>query len=184
MGKYIDRIIEVLDDNNVWKAVVLPRNEMGDKEESIVFGYLHDPNYDSTFPGTLVESASEISEERLADATRKYVSAQKHQGPVYSVSLTAMKLQVGLCIEKCYSRLADSFHERNYQIIIKTLTGEQQQESRFVEDEIDDNPRMEYDSIMEDMQGMIQEISKIETLASYFGGVDDTDRIRVVFFDS
>jgi hypothetical protein len=64
------------------------------------------------------------------------------------------------------------------------LTGEQQQESRFVEDEIDDNPRMEYDSIMEDMQGMIQEISKIETLASYFGGVDDTDRIRVVFFDS
>ena len=184
MGKYIDRIIEVLDDNNVWKAVVLPRNEMGDKEESIVFGYLHDPNYDSTFPGTLVESASEISEERLADATRKYVSAQKHQGPVYSVSLTAMKLQVGLCIEKCYSRLADSFHERNYQIITKTLTGEQQQESRFVEDEIDDNPRMEYDSIMEDMQGMIQEISKIETLASYFGGVDDTDRIRVVFFDS
>ena len=184
MGKYIDRIIEVLDDNNVWKAVVLPRNEMGDKEESIVFGYLHDPNYDSTFPGTLVESASEISEERLADATRKYVSAQKHQGPVYSVSLTAMKLQVGLCIEKCYSRLADSFHERNYQIIIKTLTGEQQQESRFVEDEIDDNPRMEYDSIMEDMQAMIQEISKIETLASYFGGVDDTDRIRVVFFDS
>ena len=184
MGKYIDRIIEVLDDNNVWKAVVLPRNEMGDKEESIVFGYLHDPNYDSTFPGTLVESASEISEERLADATRKYVSAQKHQGPVYSVSLTAMKLQVGLCIEKCYSRLADSFHERNYQMIIKTLTGEQQQESRFVEDEIDDNPRMEYDSIMEDMQAMIQEISKIETLASYFGGVDDTDRIRVVFFDS
>ena len=184
MGKYIDRIIEVLDDNNVWKAVVLPRNEMGEKEESIVFGYLHDPNYDSTFPGTLVESASEISEERLADATRKYVSAQKHQGPVYSVSLTAMKLQVGLCIEKCYSRLADSFHERNYQMIIKTLTGEQQQESRFVEDEIDDNPRMEYDSIMEDMQAMIQEISKIETLASYFGGVDDTDRIRVVFFDS
>ena len=36
MGKYIDRIIEVLDDNNVWKAVVLPRNEMGEKEESIV----------------------------------------------------------------------------------------------------------------------------------------------------
>ena len=136
MGKYIDRIIEVLDDNNVWKAVVLPRNEMGEKEESIVFGYLSD--------------RKEISEERLADATRKYVSAQKHQGPVYSVSLTAMKLQVGLCIEKCYSRLADSFHERNYQMIIKTLTGEQQQESRFVEDEIDDNPRMEYDSIMED----------------------------------
>ena len=161
MGKYIDRIIEVLDDNNVWKAVVLPRNEMGEKEESIVFGYLSDRN-----------------------STRKYVSAQKHQGPVYSVSLTAMKLQVGLCIEKCYSRLADSFHERNYQMIIKTLTGEQQQESRFVEDEIDDNPRMEYDSIMEDMQAMIQEISKIETLASYFGGVDDTDRIRVVFFDS
>ena len=145
MGKYIDRIIEVLDDNNVWKAVVLPRNEMGEKEESIVFGYLSDRN---------------------------------------CVSLTAMKLQVGLCIEKCYSRLADSFHERNYQMIIKTLTGEQQQESRFVEDEIDDNPRMEYDSIMEDMQAMIQEISKIETLASYFGGVDDTDRIRVVFFDS
>lgn len=184
MGKYIDRIIEVLDDNNVWKAVVLPRNEMGEKEESIVFGYLSDRYYDMVLDGTLVKSAKEISEERLADATRKYVSAQKHQGPVYSVSLTAMKLQVGLCIEKCYSRLADSFHERNYQMIIKTLTGEQQQESRFVEDEIDDNPRMEYDSIMEDMQGMIQEISKIETLASYFGGVDDTDRIRVVFFDS
>ena len=45
MGKYIDRIIEVLDDNNVWKAVVLPRNEMGEKEESIVFGYLSDRNF-------------------------------------------------------------------------------------------------------------------------------------------
>ena len=32
MGKYIDRIIEVLDDNNVWKAVVLPRNEMSEDE--------------------------------------------------------------------------------------------------------------------------------------------------------
>ena len=54
MGKYIDRIIEVLDDNNVWKAVVLPRNEMGEKEESIVFGYLSDRNYDMVLDGTLV----------------------------------------------------------------------------------------------------------------------------------
>ena len=52
MGKYIDRIIEVLDDNNVWKAVVLPRNEMGEKEESIVFGYLSDRNYDMVLDGT------------------------------------------------------------------------------------------------------------------------------------
>lgn len=184
MGKYIDRIIEVLDDNNVWKAVVLPRNEMGDKEESIVFGYLHDPNYDSTFPGTLVESASEISEERLSEATRDYVSAQKHQGPVYGILLTAMRLQVGLCIEKYYSRLADSFHGRNYQMIIKALAGEKQQESRFMEDDIDDNPRMEYDSIIEDLWDLIREITKIETLARYFGGVDDTDRIRVIFFES
>lgn len=184
MGKYIDRIIEVLDDNNVWKAVVLPRNEMGEKEESIVFGYLHDPNYDSTFPGTLVKSATEISEERLADATRDYVSTQKHQGPVYSVLLTAMKLQVELCLERYYSQLADSFHGRNYQMIIKALAGEKQQESRYMEDEIDDNPRMEYDAIIEDMQGMLLEISKIEVLASYFGGTNEPDRIRVVFFDS
>lgn len=184
MGKYIDRIIEVLDDNNVWKAVVLPRNEMGEKEESIVFGYLHDPNYDSTFSGTLVESASEISEERLSEATRDYVSAQKHQGPVYGILLTAMRLQVGLCIEKYYSRLAGSFHGRNYQMIIKALAGEKQQESRFMEDDIDDNPRMEYDSIIEDLWDLIREITKIEVLARYFGGVDDTDRIRVVFFES
>ena len=184
MGKYIDRIIEVLDDNNAWKAVVLPRNEMGDKEESIVFGYLHDPNYDSTFPGTLVESASEISEERLSEATRDYVSAQKHQGPVYSVLLTAMKLQVELCLERYYSQLADSFHGRNYQMIIKALAGGKQQEIRYMEEEIDDNPRMEYDAIMEDMQGMLLEISKIETLASYLGGTNEPDRIRVVFFDS
>ena len=151
MGKYIDRIIEVLDDNNVWKAVVLPRNEMGEKEESIVFGYLHDSNYDPTFPGTLVESASDISEERLSEATRDYVSAQKHQGSVYCVSLTAMKLQVELCIERYYSQLTDSFHGRNYQMIIKALAGEKQQESRFMEDEIDANPRMEYDSIIEDL---------------------------------
>jgi hypothetical protein len=43
---------------------------------------------------------------------------------------------------------------------------------------------MEYDAIMEDMQTIVLEISKIETLARYFGGVDDTDRIRVVFFES
>ena len=134
--------------------------------------------------GTLVKSATEISEEKLADATRDYVSAQKHQGPVYSVSLTAMKLQVELCLERYYSQLADSFHGRNYQMIIKALAGEKQQENPYMEDEIDDNPRMEYDAIMEDMQIMVREISKIETLASYFGGVDDTDRIRVVFFDS
>ena len=149
-----------------------------------MFGYLHDPNYDSTFPDTLVESASEISEERLSEATRDYVSAQKHQGPVYSVSLTAMKLQVELWIERYYSQLADSFHGRNYQMIVKALAGEKQQESRYMEDEIDDSPRMEYDAIMEDMQSMVQEISKIETLASYFGGTNDPDRIRVVFFDS
>ena len=184
MGTYIDRIIEVLDDNNVWKAVVLPRNEMGEKEESIVFGYLSDRNYDMVLDGTLVKSAKEIAEERLADATRDYVSAQKHQGSVYCVSLTAMKLQVELCIERYYSQLTDSFHGRNYQMIIKALAGEKQQESRYMEDEIDANPRMEYDAIMEDMQNIVWEISKIETLASYFGGVDDTDRIRVVFFDS
>ena len=62
MGKYIDRIIEVLDDNNVWKAVVLPRNEMGENEESIVFGYPSDRNYDMDLDGTLVKSATEISE--------------------------------------------------------------------------------------------------------------------------
>ena len=183
MGKYIDRIIEVLDDNNVWKAVVLPRNEMGENEESIVFGYLSDRNYDMDLDGTLVKSAIEISEEKLADATRDYVSAQNHQGPVYGVSLTAMKLQVCLCIERYYSQLADSFHDRNYQMIIKALAGEKQQESRYMEDEIDDNPRMEYDAIMEDMQGMLQDISKI-VLASYFGGTNEPDRIRVVFFDS
>lgn len=184
MGKYIDRIIEVLDDNNVWKAVVLPRNEMGEKEESIVFGYLSDRNYDMVLDGTLVKSAKEIAEERLADATRDYVSAQKHQGSVYCVSLIAMKLQVELCIERYYSQLTDSFHGRNYQMIIKALAGEKQQESRYMEDEIDANPRMEYDAIMEDMQNIVWEISKIETLARYFGGVDDTDRIRVVFFES
>ena len=184
MGKYIDRIIEVFDDNNVWKAVVLPMNEMGENEDSIVFGYLSDRNYDMVMDGTLVKSATEISEEKLADATRDYVSAQKHQGPVYSVSLTAMKLQVELCLERYYSQLADSFHGRNYQMIIKALAGEKQQENRYMEDEIDDNPRMEYDAVMEDMQIMVREISKIETLASYFSGVDDTDRIRVVFFDS
>ena len=184
MGKYIDRIIEILDDNNVWKAVVLPRNEMGDKEESIVFGYLHDPNYDSTFPGTLVESAADISEERLSEATRAYVTENIHHGNIYTISLTAMRLQVGLCIEKYYSRLTDSFHGRNYQMIIKALAGEKQQESRFMEDEIDDNPRMEYDSIIEDLWDLIREITKIEVLARYFGGVDDTDRIRVVFFES
>ena len=184
MGKYIDRIIEVLDGNNVWKAVVLPRNEMGENEESIVFGYLSDRNYDMVLDGTLVKSATKISEERLADATRDYVSAQKHQGPVYGVSLTAMKLQVELCIERYYSQLADSFHGRNYQMIIKALAGDKQQESRYMEDEIDDNPRMEYDAIMEDMQCMLLEISKIEVLASYFGGTNDPDRIRVVFFES
>ena len=184
MGKYIDRIIEVLDDNNAWKAVVLPRNEMGENEESIVFGYLSDRNCDMVLDGTLVKTATEISEKRLADATRDYVSTQKHQGPVYSVSLTAMKLQVGLCIERYYSQLADSFHGRDYQMIIKALAGEKRQESRFMEDEIDDNPRMEYDAIMEDMQGMLLEISKIEVLASYFGGTNEPDRIRVVFFDS
>lgn len=184
MGKYIDRIIEILDDNNVWKAVVLPRNEMGEKEESIVFGYLHDPNYNPTFPGTLVESASDISEERLSEATRAYVTGQTHYGQIYTISLTAMRLQVGLCIEKCYSRLADSFHGRSYQMIIKALAGDKQQESRSFEDETDENPRMEYDSIIEDLWNLIREITKIETLARYFGGVDDTDRIRVVFFES
>jgi hypothetical protein len=69
-------------------------------------------------------------------------------------------------------------------MIIKALAGEKQQESRYMEDEIDANPRMEYDAIMEDMQNIVWEISKIETLARYFGGVDDTDRIRVVFFES
>lgn len=69
-------------------------------------------------------------------------------------------------------------------MIIKALAGEKQQDSRFMEDEIDDNPRMEYDAIMEDMQGMLLEISKIEVLASYFGGTSEPDRIRMVFFDS
>lgn len=184
MGKYIDRIIEVLDDNNVCKSVVLPRNEMSEKKESIVFGYLHDSNYDPTFPGTLVESASDISEERLSEATRAYITEYTHHGNIYTISLTAMRLQVGLCIEKYYSRLADSFYGRNYQMIIKALAGEKQQESRNMEDEIDDNPRMEYDSIIEDLWDLIREITKIETLARYFSGVDDTDRIRVVFFES
>jgi hypothetical protein len=69
-------------------------------------------------------------------------------------------------------------------MIIKALAGEKQQESRNMEDEIDDNPRMEYDSIIENLWDLIREITKIETLARYFSGVDDPDRIRVVFFES
>lgn len=41
MGKYIDRIIEVLDDNNVWQTVVLPTDGMGTTKESVIFGLTH-----------------------------------------------------------------------------------------------------------------------------------------------
>ena len=79
MSKYIDRIIEVLDDNNVWQMVILPTDGMGDKEAAVIFGYTYDSNYDVNMACTLVRSATEISVEKVAEATRTYIKGQNHQ---------------------------------------------------------------------------------------------------------
>ncbi|MBQ9678545.1 MAG: hypothetical protein IJV44_10460 [Prevotella sp.] len=184
MSKYIDRIIEVLDDNNVWQTVMLPTDGMGDKEESVVFGYAHDSNYDVNMAGTLVRSATEISVEKVAETTRAYIKGHNHQYQIYAVSLTAMKLQVELCIERYYSQLADCFHGRNYHTVMKAFLDTKQQGGQCLEDNVYDNPHEVYNDIMEDVQDMVGEMSKIETLARYISGVTDPDRIRMIFFQN
>ena len=179
MSKYIDRIIEV-DDNNVWKPIVLSHDEFGDPKESMVFGYSFDSIYDREDPVSLVCSSAVIPLASLGDATRAYIAGRNSQEQIYCVSLRTMLLQSESYIERSYAQLADSFHGHNYREIMKAIVDGKQPDGQCHQDE--DSPRMEYDCIIEDLRKMFAEIYKIETIAKYVAGVTDPDKIRIVFF--
>ena len=184
MSKYIDRIIEVLDGNDTWQAVVLSRDEMGKARESVVFAYHYLDCYDTSTPGVFASAAALIASEKLSARARAYVEASGRQNNTYVVSLKSMLLSLENSIERAYSLLADSFYGKNIQRIIKALAGEKETVNDFGDEEYEDNPRQEFDWIIEDLQEQIEEISRVRTLARYFGYVEDPDRIRIIFFEN
>lgn len=176
MSKYIDRIIEIQDDNGVWNAVTLGQRS------SIVFEYEYNTNYDMNLYGTLVEQASPIETHRLAIDTREHITKSNLSGLVYGITLKTMKMQVTIMAERAYSQLADSFHDAGLTALLKAVISKGAAQSS-VDQECTD-PRMEYDSIIENLLGAVQEMAKIEAIASYVAGVTNPDRIRVVFFQN
>jgi len=179
MSKYIDRILEIQDEKGVWNTVSFPENG---QRSSVVYGYQYDANYDVALCGSLVEQARPIETERLATETNEYITKRKPSGLIYGITLQIMKMQVAVTTERVYSQLADSFHEARMTALMKAIISGEAVQS-YVDQECT-NPRSEYDCITQELMGMVQEVAKIEAIATYIGGVTAPDRVRVIFFQN
>ncbi len=98
MSQYKDRIIEVLNGNNVWQAVSLPYDMTGNKKESLLFSSLADQQYDVALTNNYGVITKPIETEKLSEAVRVYISRRGNIKRVYTVSLTAMKAQTELLV--------------------------------------------------------------------------------------
>lgn len=171
------RIIEILNDNNVWQALVLPNGPDG--KNSLVVSHNDCSDWRRNIPGTYGSMASAISIDDLSAATKAYVLSEGIK-EAYCVSLKTMCLVIENWIERDYNNLSDSFYGKNLTYILKVIAGEKFPECLGVEDM--HNPRMVFDDYIEDFREQLYELSRVETLAEYVAGVTNRDRIRVIFF--
>ena len=178
MGVYAHRFIEVLDKDNKWKALPVWNKHEEDAygKPDIIIGELKLKKqlcFLQRASSGFYSSASLFSKDDIL--------------PVYwyCFSLSELEAFVDKCGEQLYSNLADAFHDRNMQLIVKMLVSmrkenigdEETEEGGFCQ-----TPRATYDDYLEDYLSVVSELNKIYFIIHEIYSYYSSDMIRVVFF--
>ena len=198
MGVYAHRFIEVLDKDNKWKALPLwnKHEEGAYGKPDIIDGELKLKRhlcflqrassgfYSSASLFSEDDLSHSISPEELSDDVREYVSGFKFPVNWHCFSLAELEAFADKCEELVYSNIADAFHDRNMQLIVKMLasTGKENGNDEETEDSIYQSPRAAYDDYMEEYLNVVSELNMIHFIIREIYGYYSSDMIRVVFF--
>ena len=199
MGVYAHRFIEVLDKDNKWKALPLWNKHEEDSygKPDVIVGELKLKKHlsflqraSSGFYSTASlfsedDLSHPISSEELSDDVREYVAKIEFPINWHCFSLAELEAFADKCEEQIYSNLADAFHDRNMQLIVKMLASIRNERANGEENEDEDffqSPRATYDDYMEDYLSVVSELSWINFIIHEVYSYYSSDMIRVVFF--
>ena len=121
----------------------------------------------------------------MSDEARAYVAGFNLPVYWYCFSLSELVAFVDKCGEQIYSNLADAFHDRNMQLIVKMLASMRKDNGK--DEEIEEGgfcqtPRAAYDDYLEDYLSVVSELNKIYFIIHEIYSFYSSDMIRVVFF--
>ena len=199
MGVYAHRFIEVLDKNNKWKALPVwnehekdsygkPDIEVGELKLKKQLCFLQRASSGFYSSGSLFSEddiSHPISHDELSDDARAYVADFKFPINWHGFSLSELEAYADKCGERIYSNLADAFHDRNMQLIVKMLTSMKKENGK--DEEIEEGgfyqtPRGAYDDYLEDYLSVVSELNIIYFIIHEIYSYYSSDMIRVVFF--
>ena len=199
MGVYAHRFIEFLGKDNQWKALPLwnrhegdasgkPDITVGDLELKKHLCFLQRASSGFYSSGSLFSEddvSHPISPDELSDDVRAY--AAKIELPIrwHCFSLAELEAFVDKSGEQIYSNLADAFHDRNMQLIVKMLASMRKENGKDEEIEEGDfyqTPRAAYNDYLEDYLSVVSELNKIYFVTREIYSYYSSDKIRVVFF--
>ena len=199
MGVYAHRFIEVLDKDNKWKALPVWNKHEEDAygKPDIIIGELKLKKqlcflqrassgfYSSVSLFSQDDISHPISPDELSDDAKAY--AAKIEFPIswHCFSLAELEAFVDKCGEQLYSNLADAFHDRNMQLIVKILVSMRKESIGDEETEEGDfyqTPRAAYNDYLDDYQSVVSELNKIYFIIHEIYSYYSSDMIRVVFF--
>ena len=199
MGVYAHRFIEVLDKDNKWKALPVwnkheedtygkPDTIIGELKLKKQLCFLQRASsgfYSSASLFSKDDISHSISPGELSDDARAYVAGFSLPVYWYCFSLAELEAFVDKCGEQIYSNLADAFHDRNMQLIVKMLASMRKDNGKNEEIEEGDyyqTPRATYDDYLEDYLSVVSELNKIYFIIHEIYSYYSSDMIRVVFF--
>ena len=199
MGVYAHRFIEVLDKDNKWKVLPVWNKHEEDAygKPDIIIGELKLKKqlcflqrassgfYSSASLFSKDDISHSISPGELSDDARAYVAGFNLPVYWYCFSLSELEAFVDKCGEQLYSNLADAFHDRNMQLIVKMLASMRKENGNDEETEDDNNcqsSRAVYDDYMEEYLNVVSELNMIHFIIREIYGYYNPDMIRVVFF--
>ena len=199
MGVYAHRFIEVLDKDNKWKVLPVWNKHEEDAygKPDIIIGELKLKKqlcflqrassgfYSSVSLFSQDDISHPISPDELSDDVKAYVAKIELPISWHCFSLAELEAFVDKCGEQVYSNLADAFHDRNMQLIVKMLTSMRKDNGKDEEIEEDgfyQTPRATYDDYLEDYLSVVSELNKIYFIIHEIYSYYSSDMIRVVFY--
>ena len=198
MGVYAHRFIEVLDKDNHWHLLPLwsKYKESSYSQPDLVTDdlkltkhhcFLRRSSSGFYSPGSLysVDDISHpIAQSELSDETRAYIERYEWSVRTECFLLSELEAFADKCQEQVYSHLADAFHDRNMQLIIKMLANatNASRQAGIEEEDYYRSPRAIFDDYLEDYLSVMAEVFKVHFLISDVDFYYDPAKVRVVFF--
>ena len=198
MGVYAHRFIEVLDMDNKWHLLPIwskykessyspPDLVADDLKLTKHHCFLQSSSSGFYSSGSLYsvdDFSHQIAQSELSDETRAHI--EHYDWPVRTECFLLSELEAfaDKCQEQVYSHLADAFHDRNMQLIIKMLANNANasKQTEVEEDDYYRSPRATFDDYLEDYLSVMAEVFKVHFLISDVDFYYNPDKVRVVFF--